>query len=246
MNMLNIGFFGGTFDPIHIGHVLPIKKAAEQLALDKVHIIPSNIPPHKDNTQSNSFHRSEMVKIVCQHEPLFHFDGRELERKKLSYTVDSLRDISEEFRKKKQSVNLFFFMGMDSLNTFSSWYEWKEILSLCHLVVMPRPGYTLDSALDPILINQIIDCSKENNDLLHVSIDTNKHAKMKNVFIMRDMATDISSTQIRKSLALNKQKSRMKHDSAPQKWQEESNTTLTSPSLLHPEVYKYILFHQLY
>ena len=252
--MLNIGLFGGTFDPIHMGHILPIKKAAEQLSLDNIHIIPANIPPHKSKTQSNSFHRSKMVKIVCQHEPLFSFDGRELQRKKASYTVDSLREIVKEFSDKKQNVNLYFFMGMDSLNTFTSWYQWQEILSLCSLVVMPRPGYTLDATLPTKLLNQVIDYSNENSDFIHTPINSknrtctlsDNNVSMKNIFIMHDMATNISSTSIRELLAQRKQAGVEENKITATKTPKNSENKGTLASILPTGIYEYIIAQQLY
>ena len=241
MNIINIGLFGGTFDPIHMGHIIPIKKAAKQLALNKVNIIPTNIPPHKEQPQSNSFHRSEMVKIVCQNEPLFNFDDRELKRKKSSYTVDSLREITHEFNNKNQKTNLFFFMGMDSLNTFTSWYQWQEILSLCHLVVMPRPGYTLDKKTSSILLSKIINCSDKNHNTNLSYIDANASKKKSNsIFIMHDTAMDISSTEIR--TLLSNQKNGMPSNIK----QNNLSNKSALDALLPVGIYEYILANQLY
>ena len=226
----HIGLFGGTFDPIHNGHIVPIKKAAQQLSLDHIYLMPANIPPHKNSTQTSSFHRSEMTKLVCQQEPLFTFDDRELKRASASYTVDSLAEIRQELCDKNSQTHLYFFMGMDSLNTFTTWYQWQEILSLCHLVVMPRPGYSLDKTLPNILLNNIIDYTHSQQK---INTPGQNQLATGNIFLMHDMCTDISSTKIR--TLLNTQTSH-KHD--------KSNQQLLT--MLPNSIYQYICTHQLY
>lgn len=137
--MDNIGILGGTFDPIHLGHTLPAKVVAEHLDLDKVLLIPANIPPHKATPNISAEQRAEMVKLACEAEPLLSCDTRELNRDGHSFTVDTLQDISQSF----PNARLFFIMGLDSLLSFTRWHKYQEILSLCHLVVNTRPNYQL-------------------------------------------------------------------------------------------------------
>jgi len=132
-----IAILGGTFDPIHYGHLKPAQHMAQELDLGRVVLLPAHIPPHKSATSACSTARAEMVELVCQQETLFELDDRELTRDKPSYTLDTLR----LYKKEHPDRQLLFFIGMDSLLTFTTWHQWQEILTLCHLVVCPRPGY---------------------------------------------------------------------------------------------------------
>jgi len=139
--MDNIGILGGTFDPVHLGHTLPVKAVAEHLSLDKILLIPTSIPPHKATPNISAKQRVEMVKLACDTEPLFNCDERELNRDGHSYTVDTLKELSQAY----PNARLYFIIGLDSLLTFTTWYKHQEILSLCHLVVNTRPNYQLST-----------------------------------------------------------------------------------------------------
>jgi len=141
-----IALFGGTFDPIHKGHIYTAEALANWLSIEKVTLLPAHIPPHKASPSVSSVHRAEMVELVCKHHSLFDCDQRELTRNKPSYTVDTLA----EFRLEHPEKELFFFIGMDSLLTFTQWHQWQRILTLCHLVVCTRPGYDMENMSDEI------------------------------------------------------------------------------------------------
>jgi len=135
-----IGVFGGTFDPIHFGHIHTAKQTAQWLNLDRLLILPSHIPPHKSKTSATAIQRLAMVDLVCQKEPSLVRDKRELNKHSPSYTVETLQEIKGEYAQ----AQLFFIVGMDSLLTFKTWYKYQDILSLSHLVVNTRPNYHLD------------------------------------------------------------------------------------------------------
>lgn len=137
--MKRIGILGGTFDPIHLGHTLPAKVVAEHLSLEEIIFIPANIPPHKASPNVNAAHRAAMVKLACNAEPLFNCDERELQRDGYSFTVDTLKELSQQY----PQTQLYFIIGLDSLLTFTTWHQYQEILTLCHLVVNTRPNYQL-------------------------------------------------------------------------------------------------------
>ncbi|MGJ8691889.1 MAG: nicotinate-nucleotide adenylyltransferase [Thalassotalea sp.] len=190
-----IGLFGGTFDPIHLGHIEPLKLAANLLGLSSIQLIPANIPPHKEQTFSSSEHRAAMVKLICQEQPLLKFDGRELQREKPSYTLDTLTEVAQEHANHNNPVSLFFIIGMDSLIDLPLWHRWQELLTLCHLVVMPRPNYA------------ITDISKALVPRCRF-VETGKvcqyHERAGNIFIMPEVLNAISSTEIRAHIKLNK------------------------------------------
>lgn len=158
-----IGILGGTFDPIHNGHLQPVIETAKWLGLSKILLLPAHIPPHKNTTFANAQQRLAMVELACKEHQLFSLDSRELNRNTPSYTITTLKEIKNQY----QDKNLCFFMGMDSLLNFTTWYNWQEILTLCNIVVNTRPGYDLTQVnnatkalltqhqtVDPELINQ--------------------------------------------------------------------------------------------
>lgn len=198
--MTSIGILGGTFDPIHLGHTLPAKAVADYLSLTKVLLIPANIPPHKATPNVSAQQRAEMVHLACSTEPLFTCDERELKREGNSYTVDTLKELAKAFPQQ----TLYFIIGLDSLLTFTRWHKYKEILSLCHLVVNTRPNYQLDN-LDKATTALL------NNHQIH-SVDELKKHKSGGILLLPDalpsynnhLHLDISSSEIRQRLA-NKQ-----------------------------------------
>jgi len=138
-----IGILGGTFDPIHNGHITPLLSAAKTLSLTQVLLMPTHIPPHKSTVIATPTQRAAMVELACKDYPLLALDKRELNRNATTYTVETLREIRAE---NPQDTNIYFFIGMDSLLNFNQWKHHAEILSLCHLVVNTRPGFCLTSA----------------------------------------------------------------------------------------------------
>ena len=192
-----IGLFGGTFDPIHLGHIEPLSQAAKLLNLSSIQLIPANIPPHKAQTYSSSYHRAEMVKLICQSQALLTFDDRELKREKPSYTLDTLNELHQEHAhtNTKTKLTLFFFIGMDSLVDLPTWHRWQDILQICHLVVMPRPNYEI-ADIDESLVEKCIFLSQA------TATDFSKNSG--NIYIMPDILNAISSTEIRAQIKLNK------------------------------------------
>jgi len=142
--MTDIGILGGTFDPIHLGHTEPALRVAQFLSLDKILLIPTNIPPHKASPNISAAHRATMVELACEQHPCFSCDQRELTRRGHSYTIDTLQALAAEYPQQR----LFFIIGLDSLLTFTTWHHYQKILRLCHLVVNTRPNYQLDSLND--------------------------------------------------------------------------------------------------
>lgn len=182
-----IALFGGTFDPIHLGHIQSASHTAKWLGIDRVVLLPAHIPPHKDQPTTPSSIRAKMVDLVCQEHPIFTCDKRELNRDKPSYTVDTL----EEFKREFPHHQLYFFIGMDSLLSFTQWVQWQKILTLCHIVVATRPGYDLTKAqADTLqLLNQY---QGSKDDALNLPYGK--------IVIAPEVTFDISSTEIRHSL----------------------------------------------
>jgi len=187
----DIGILGGTFDPIHLGHINPGKDLLDWLGLKELVLMPAAIPPHKAGTGATAEQRAAMVKLVCDREKVFHCDERELKRAAASYTVETLLEI----KKQHPHQRIFFIIGMDSLFTFTRWHKWQEILTLCHLVVNTRPGYEI--AAMPAETRQLL--------AKHQAMDVSelKQSLAGRVILAPQSHWDISSTQIRQAIKSN-------------------------------------------
>lgn len=130
--------YGGTFDPIHYGHLKSVTALAQEVSLQRVVIMPNNVPPHRPQPQASSEQRAEMVRLAIADNPLFSLDCRELARATPSWTVETLEQIRAE---KGKHLPLAFIIGQDSLLSLHRWHRWEALLSLCHLLVCKRPGY---------------------------------------------------------------------------------------------------------
>ncbi|MGY3957977.1 nicotinate-nucleotide adenylyltransferase [Aeromonas popoffii] len=135
-----IGLLGGTFDPIHIGHLRPAIEARDAIGLAEIRLIPNHIPPHRANPFCSSEQRLAMVKLAAAENAGFVVDERELKRDKPSYTIDTLIELRHEL----PDTPLCFLMGMDSLLGLPGWHRWQELLDHAHLVVSVRPGWRPD------------------------------------------------------------------------------------------------------
>ncbi len=133
-----IGIMGGTFNPIHFGHLAAAEEIRERLNLDKVLFIPSFIPPHKQEEQRpTAAQRREMVLLALRSNPLFGLSDIELQRGGTSYTVDTIRAL----RSLHPESALFFITGLDSFLEIQTWHQWHELLGSCAFVILSRPGY---------------------------------------------------------------------------------------------------------
>jgi len=188
-NML--GILGGTFDPIHYGHLKPVIDTAQWLGLSKVLLLPAHIPPHKQTTFASAQQRNNMVKLACKEHPLFSLDTRESNRNSPSYTSTTLNEIKQQYPTK----TLCFFMGMDSLLNFTSWYNWQEILTLCHLVINARPGYDLNQ------VNNETKMLLKQHQVITPDVINKKNSGC--ILITTQTQVAISSTELRKNLAQN-------------------------------------------
>ena len=132
-----ICLFGGTFDPVHRGHLEPLHELQQTLMADAVHIIPASIPPHRSTPRANSRQRLEMLELALGEYPDFVVDTRELEREGPSWTVLTLQSL----RKQYPDDSLCLVMGSDAFADLPSWYHWQEILDLAHIIVIERAGF---------------------------------------------------------------------------------------------------------
>ena len=131
-----IGIFGGTFDPVHIGHLRSALEVAEFMALDELRLIPSARPPHREAPQVSARDRLAMVELAVAGLPPLRVDDRELKRDKPSYSIDTLESLRSELAAADQ---LFLIIGWDAFCGLPSWHRWNELLEHCHILVLQRP-----------------------------------------------------------------------------------------------------------
>lgn len=136
--MKRIGIMGGTFDPIHKGHLALAKAAMKEFVLNEIIFIPSGHPPHKKKGEvTDKEHRYNMVKKAIHGKKGFKISRIELDRKGLSFAVDTFNDLKKKFGKK---AKLFFIMGLDSISEILEWRKPLELFKLCEFIVGTRPG----------------------------------------------------------------------------------------------------------
>ena len=131
-----IGIFGGTFDPIHFGHLRPALEVLQALRLDEVRFIPLKVAVHRGQPAASAAQRLAMVRAAVAGQPGFVVDERELSRSDGSYTYDTLLSLRDELG----ATPVCLLMGADAFNSFHTWHRPADILELAHLVVMRRPG----------------------------------------------------------------------------------------------------------
>jgi len=140
-----VGLFGGTFNPIHLGHLRGAEEIRELFNLEEIIFIPSSIPPHKVTGKViEAGHRLEMVKLATANNPYFSISDVELLRPGKSYSIDTIRYFREN-----QQDNLFFILGGDAFVEIETWKEFQNLFSLCHFIVMARPGSQENTSSSP-------------------------------------------------------------------------------------------------
>lgn len=142
---MRLGLYGGTFDPVHQGHIHAARSAYQYLALDEVRMILAARPDHRDQPDTANVHRWEMLSLACADYPELKADATEVDRPGKSYAVDTLRS----FRQRYPSAQLCWILGMDSYATLPSWHRWRDLVTFGHLVVLERPGHSI--AVEPVL-----------------------------------------------------------------------------------------------
>jgi len=189
-----IAILGGTFNPIHLGHLHLAKQLQAKFGFDTIRFMPAALPALKDTPSATAEQRAELVKITIENEAHFTLDTRELSRPGTSYTIDTLISLREELG---NEVSLCWLMGSDAFAHLNAWHRWQELLNYAHLVVVKRPHSDdlskLNAEMKKLLITHEAKRSEE--------IKQHAHGK---ILIQEVAALDISSTQIRKNIAHGK------------------------------------------
>lgn len=137
---MSVALFGGTFDPVHNGHLRIASELAELLPVNELRMMPCGFPPHRDDTEVSAHQRLEMLELgIGVNNSILSVEDIELQRPAPSYSIDTVT-----FMRKKlgSSTPLFLCVGMDALATINTWRHWKELLSFCHIAVSSRPGFS--------------------------------------------------------------------------------------------------------
>jgi nicotinate-nucleotide adenylyltransferase len=190
-----IGILGGTFDPIHFGHLRMAQELANALEFSEVRFIPAANPPHRDAPAASAVHRAAMARLAISGNPTFRLDDCELQRFILSgapsYTIDTLLALRKEI---EDDTALCLILGSDAFMGLASWHRWDELLSLCHIVVAHRPNAEPQPERMPAALQA---CWRkavtENIEDLH-----SKNAGY--IFMQRITPLDISASNIRQDL----------------------------------------------
>ena len=148
-----IGILGGTFDPIHLGHLALASEVYHQFDLQELRFIPCYQSPFKAKPIATGEQRLRMIKLAIKNHPEFAIDDRELQRKGISYMVDTLKSLRQEL----SDTPLYLIMSMDAFAQFNSWHKWQKIIQLTNLIVANRPGSRtiINNKLKNLLIHPI-------------------------------------------------------------------------------------------
>lgn len=182
-----IGLFGGTFDPVHIGHLRLALEIKQQLKLDEMRLLPCHKPPHRQTPQATSVQRIKMLRIALQHCPELQVDERELLHDKPSYTYDTLLEMRAELG---SEVSLILCVGEDAFAGIDSWYCWQELIHLAHIVVIGRSGLNLPHNADVANLLQTYQCDSS----------TLKEKAAGSIVLQTPRLLPISATEIRKQV----------------------------------------------
>lgn len=186
--MSPIGIFGGTFDPIHFGHLRTAFELLQSLRLSEVRFMPAGNPPHREHTIADAELRLAMVKAAVEAQPGFTVDDREVRREGPSYSVDTLSGLRSEFPQR----SLCLIVGMDAFLGLPKWRQWRELLELAHLIVAHRPGWRAPS-MGP-LGELLVDRGTGRINDLH-------EARAGCIYIHAVTQLEISSTELRKLIS---------------------------------------------
>ncbi len=179
-----IGIFGGTFDPIHFGHLRPALEVFQDLRLEQLRWIPAGQPPHRDSPDASIEQRLDMLRLALQDIPQSVVDECEVQRPGPSYMFDTLTMLRQRFAE----TGLALILGMDAFNGLPGWHRWQELLNLAHIIVCSRPDVDLAASAElhaMIAASRVDDISR-----LHDS-----HGGL--IYIHPVTALPISATEIR-------------------------------------------------
>ncbi len=181
-----LGIFGGTFDPVHFGHLRPALDVKQALGLEHIRFLPNSVPPHREQPWLDAPTRRLLLDLALQEIPSFELDCRELEREGKSYMVDTLASLHKDFPDHHHCL----ILGMDAFAGLHEWHQWQRILQQCHIVVTGRPGFDWPSATE---LQVLESCQVSDANEL-------KQVEAGRILLQSVTQLDISASEIRKQL----------------------------------------------
>jgi len=180
--------YGGTFDPVHKGHLEVARRDRELFDLDEVIFVPACVPPHKHGAGiSSAFHRFAMLALATQDDERFRISTIELDEPNRPYAVDTVSRLKDKLG---SSHRLFFLIGADSWAEIETWREWQRLLRICDLIVVTRPGYQLTERVAV----EVVDLRGKTREEITAVVDDGKGPR---VYFTNGAGVDISATAIR-------------------------------------------------
>ncbi len=191
-----IALYGGTFNPVHVGHIAVAQKLLESFALDEVLFIPAHAAPHKRGVAvTPPLHRYAMLALATLGRDTLRISSIELDAPERPYTVETLTRLKQESGERAQ---LFFVMGADSWSEIATWREWERVLLMTDHIVVTRPGYELSTThVTPAVRERIVDVRGLERAEIARRIDSSSGAK---IYVTDAVFMDVSATQIRKNI----------------------------------------------
>ena len=184
--MRRIAIYGGTFDPVHNGHLEVARQARQLFELDEVIFVPAYVPPHKRNAKiTSAYHRFAMLALAAQTDQRLLVSTLELDAPEHPYAVDTVAQMADSNRR------LFFLIGADSWAEITTWHEWQKLLQLCDLIVVTRPGYEIGTAS---VDANVVDLRGKSGTEVGQTMDDQRG---RHVFVTDVANVDISATSIR-------------------------------------------------
>jgi nicotinate-nucleotide adenylyltransferase len=194
-----IAIYGGTFDPVHAGHLEIARKVLQLFAIDDFLFVPARIAPHKlDREVSSALHRYAMLTLATSSDPRLCISTFELDAPKRQYTVDTLFHFRAH---SAASADLFFVMGVDSWSDITTWREWQRLLTLANLIVVTRPGHEFSVAhVGPETSARIVDLRGAGTGLVPQTIESGTPL----IFVTDAVMHDVSATEVRRAARENR------------------------------------------
>ena len=191
MALRRAAIYGGTFDPVHNGHIAVAGRILELFELDEVIFVPACVPPHKRGAGiTSAFHRLAMLALATQHDARLRLSTIELEAPDRPYAVDTVERMQNAIG---SSRRLFFLIGADSWVEITAWHEWQRLLKMCNLIVVTRPGYDLNRTI-PAEIASVVDTRGMRREEISELLKTDGGSR---VFLTDAAMIDVAARTIR-------------------------------------------------
>lgn len=194
-----IAIYGGTFDPVHVGHLEIARRVSQLFAIDEFLFVPALAAPHKlDREVSSPLHRYAMLALATQTDPTLFVSTFEMDEPARRYTVDTLN----HFRLESEAfADLFFVLGADSWAEITTWREWERLLTMANLIVVTRPGVEVSTShVGPEVAERMVDLRGKTSDGLPAMIESTG----RRIFVTDAVMLDVSATQVRQAARENR------------------------------------------